>query len=251
MAANLIDNAIKYTPDAGKIWIRLNANAEKATLEVQDTGIGIPSDEQHRIFERFYRVDKARSKRLGGTGLGLAIVRHVVTAMNGKVSVKSVPGSGSTFSVTLPLAADTDTTNVDVAWYLAWCGLTRGVDFEAVKAWTRRATALSASGDSQRWTVLDLQGVVLRRDGQLAQAGTYLERAWESSRMAKSGMAAYHFAQALCELDRLPLARAVLLEALEKDDTYWANARREPIFKRLGTEDGVEQLIEDAKKTFD
>jgi len=148
-------------------------------------------------------------------------------------------------------AADTDTTNVDVAWYLAWCGLTRGVDFEAVKAWTRRATALSASGDSQRWTVLDLQGVVLRRDGQLAQAGTYLERAWESSRMAKSGMAAYHFAQALCELDRLPLARAVLLEALEKDDTYWANARREPMFKRLGTEDGVEQLIEDAKKTFD
>jgi two-component system phosphate regulon sensor histidine kinase PhoR len=71
---------------------------------VRDTGIGIPEADRARIFERFYRVDKARSRALGGTGLGLAIVKHLVQALNGEVSVESTPGAGSTFHVRLPRA---------------------------------------------------------------------------------------------------------------------------------------------------
>ena len=101
---NLIDNAIKYTSSGGKVSIRWTAEGGMAKIEVQDTGIGIPKDVQHRLFERFYRVDKARSRELGGTGLGLSIVKHLAQFFNGSVEVESEPGQGSTFTVRLPLA---------------------------------------------------------------------------------------------------------------------------------------------------
>ncbi len=100
---NLLDNAIKYTPVGGSIWVRLMESAGEAIIEIEDTGIGIEPDDQERIFERFYRVDKARSRELGGTGLGLAIVRHIVMAHNGRIEVESLPGSGSTFRICLPI----------------------------------------------------------------------------------------------------------------------------------------------------
>ncbi|MBN2809174.1 MAG: HAMP domain-containing protein [Deltaproteobacteria bacterium] len=100
---NLLDNAIKYTPDGGHIWLRLREANGEAVIEVEDTGIGIEPDDKARIFERFYRVDKARSRELGGTGLGLAIVRHIVLAHKGRIEVDSLPGSGSTFRIYLPM----------------------------------------------------------------------------------------------------------------------------------------------------
>jgi signal transduction histidine kinase len=99
---NLIDNAIKYTLEAGRVVVRATVSATTVGLEVEDTGIGIAHSEQARIFERFYRVDKARSRDRGGTGLGLSIVKHLALAMNGNVSVTSEPGRGSTFRVELP-----------------------------------------------------------------------------------------------------------------------------------------------------
>lgn len=101
---NLVDNAIKYTPQGGSVTIQCRAEPTMVTIEVCDTGIGIPPDQQGRIFERFYRVDKARSRELGGTGLGLSIVKHLVAAMGGSVAVKSGPNQGSTFTVRLPRA---------------------------------------------------------------------------------------------------------------------------------------------------
>ena len=101
--SNLLDNAIKYTPEKGRIWLRSFAQEHEAVIEVQDTGIGIEPQDQERIFERFYRVDKARSRELGGTGLGLPIVRHIVMAHGGRITVKSIPGSGSTFQLIFPL----------------------------------------------------------------------------------------------------------------------------------------------------
>jgi len=101
---NLIDNAIKYTPAGGRIDVRAIPETAMVTLEVQDTGIGIAGNELGRIFERFYRVDKARSRELGGTGLGLSIVKHLAQAFGGHVSVESQPGRGSTFRVHLPRA---------------------------------------------------------------------------------------------------------------------------------------------------
>jgi len=100
---NLIDNAIKYNSKNGKIWLRLHEEGKNAVMEVQDSGIGIEPLEQHRIFERFYRVDKARSTQAGGTGLGLSIVKHTVLAHGGQLSVESIPGSGSTFQISIPL----------------------------------------------------------------------------------------------------------------------------------------------------
>ena len=102
---NLLDNAIKYTPAQGTISIRLSKDGAYGKLEVEDTGIGIPAEDQDRIFERFYRVDKARSRALGGTGLGLSIVKHFVQAMNGHVHVESQPGEGARFVVLLARAA--------------------------------------------------------------------------------------------------------------------------------------------------
>jgi two-component system phosphate regulon sensor histidine kinase PhoR len=101
---NLIDNAIKYTPPGGSITVRCREEANQAVIEVADTGVGIEPEHHSRLFERFYRADKARSRELGGTGLGLAIVKHLCQAMQGSVYVNSKPGQGSTFGVRLPLA---------------------------------------------------------------------------------------------------------------------------------------------------
>jgi two-component system phosphate regulon sensor histidine kinase PhoR len=98
---NLVDNAIKYTP-TGRITARWRATPIEVIIEVEDTGMGIPAADQPRIFERFYRVDKARSREMGGTGLGLAIVKHLVQAMKGTVRVVSEEGIGSLFTVSLP-----------------------------------------------------------------------------------------------------------------------------------------------------
>lgn len=102
MLTNLIDNAIKYTPPGGQVEVTAAAGEEEVEVRIADTGIGIPEGKLSRIFERFYRVDKARSKETGGTGLGLSIVRHVVENHGGRVSVESAPGEGSLFTVHLP-----------------------------------------------------------------------------------------------------------------------------------------------------
>jgi two-component system phosphate regulon sensor histidine kinase PhoR len=101
---NLLDNALKYTEPGGSIEIAVEERLGRVRVAVSDTGIGIPAQDSARIFERFYRVDRARSRALGGTGLGLSIVKHLVQAMGGEISVKSELGRGSTFSFTLPRA---------------------------------------------------------------------------------------------------------------------------------------------------
>ena len=101
---NLIDNAIKYTPEHGEIKVALFAKREELVFEVSDTGIGIASNAQLRIFERFYRVDKARSQSLGGTGLGLSIVKNIAEKHGGSVSVESQQGSGTIFTFRMPLS---------------------------------------------------------------------------------------------------------------------------------------------------
>ena len=100
---NLISNAIQYTPE-GTVTICSSMQADNVVVEVIDTGIGISPSQQSRIFERFYRADKARSRDMGGTGLGLAIVKHLTTALGGEVSVESKIGKGSVFRVEFPLA---------------------------------------------------------------------------------------------------------------------------------------------------
>lgn len=104
LVSNLVENAIKYTGEGGKVELRLMKVGAMAHVEVQDNGIGISKDETQRIFERFYRVDRARSRDLGGTGLGLAICKHIAQAHNGSVTVTSQLAKGSTFIVQLPLA---------------------------------------------------------------------------------------------------------------------------------------------------
>ncbi|MHB1423220.1 MAG: HAMP domain-containing sensor histidine kinase [Gemmataceae bacterium] len=101
---NLLDNAVKYTPQGGRVSVHWRRADEQVCLEVADTGIGIPEQDLPRIFERFYRVDKARSRELGGTGLGLSIVKHLSQAMHGSVRAASRPGRGTTFIVCLPWA---------------------------------------------------------------------------------------------------------------------------------------------------
>jgi two-component system phosphate regulon sensor histidine kinase PhoR len=101
---NLLDNAAKYTEAGGRIDVRLASAGEKVRIEVADSGIGIPDSDRARVFERFYRVDKARSRDLGGTGLGLAIVKHLVQAMHGDVFLDSREGEGTTVAVVLPAA---------------------------------------------------------------------------------------------------------------------------------------------------
>ena len=101
MFINLIDNAVKYT-EKGGVRIALRKGSGTIQIEVEDTGMGIPAEHLGRIFERFYVVDKSRSKKMGGTGLGLAIVKHIVLAHRGQISVRSQPDRGTTFSVILP-----------------------------------------------------------------------------------------------------------------------------------------------------
>ena len=103
---NLLDNAIKYTPEKGSITITAAEEGEMLKISVTDTGIGIPPRDLARIFERFYRVDEARSRQQGGTGLGLSIVKHIVQAHGGTLSVESSHGKGSTFSFTLKKAVE-------------------------------------------------------------------------------------------------------------------------------------------------
>ena len=103
MATNLIDNAIKYTPQGGKISVSLELQGDVAVFSVSDNGLGIDVADQDRIFERFYRVDKARSKSLGGTGLGLAIVKHIAQSHKGHIQLQSQLNQGSTFMVSIPV----------------------------------------------------------------------------------------------------------------------------------------------------
>ena len=100
---NLVDNAVKFTPEGGQVSIEAGAGPEgRVAVRVRDTGIGIPSTDLPRITERFYRVDKTRSREVGGTGLGLAIVKHLVQAHGGELHIESALGHGTTVSFTLP-----------------------------------------------------------------------------------------------------------------------------------------------------
>jgi two-component system sensor histidine kinase SenX3 len=100
--SNLVENAVKYSDKGNSVLVKICSDAVSHTVEVEDHGIGIPADSIDRIFERFYRVDRARSRGTGGTGLGLSIVRHVATNHGGEVNVRSREGEGSTFSLALP-----------------------------------------------------------------------------------------------------------------------------------------------------
>ena len=106
---NLIENAINYSPDSTRVAIGVNEVDGICEISISDQGIGIPEKDLERIFERFYRVDAARSRITGGTGLGLSIVKHVVTNHGGDISVWSVEGAGSTFTIRLPLVNDSNT----------------------------------------------------------------------------------------------------------------------------------------------
>jgi heavy metal sensor kinase len=104
VVVNLLDNAIKYTEEGGSVEVKVSARGERALLEVADNGPGIPAEAVPHLFERFYRVDKARSRQMGGSGLGLSIVKSISAAHGGRVEVESAEGGGSRFRVDLPLA---------------------------------------------------------------------------------------------------------------------------------------------------
>ena len=99
---NLLDNAVKYSPPGSEVSLRATSDGSRVTIEVEDHGLGIPARAVERIFERFYRVDRARSRDTGGTGLGLSIVRHIAANHGGDVTVRSEEGVGSTFVLDLP-----------------------------------------------------------------------------------------------------------------------------------------------------
>src|SRR6185436_412563 len=103
MILNLLDNAVKYTPAGGEISLALARQNGNAEIVVRDTGIGIPESAQPRVFDRFYRVDKARARAMGGAGLGLSIAQWIVEIHGGAISLASTHGEGSTFTVVLPL----------------------------------------------------------------------------------------------------------------------------------------------------
>jgi signal transduction histidine kinase len=108
---NLLANAVKFNRRGGEVRASARAAGDGAVqIAISDTGIGIPSQDLPRIFERFYRVDKARSRQVGGTGLGLSIVKHVVEGMQGRIQVESQLGRGSTFTITLPAAPELSVT---------------------------------------------------------------------------------------------------------------------------------------------
>jgi signal transduction histidine kinase len=110
---NLVDNAIRYTPPGGKIRVLIQEEGDRVRTTVEDNGPGIPTPALTRIFERFYRVDPARSRAEGGTGLGLAIVRHLVHAMDGEVWAESEFGQGTRIIFTLPAAREIDLEEFD------------------------------------------------------------------------------------------------------------------------------------------
>ena len=105
LADILLDNAFKYTSSPGEVRLSLEAKDESAAILVQDSGVGIEEEDQSKIFERFYRVDKSRSRAQGGAGLGLAIAQWIVTQHRGTIAVQSYPGRGTTFRVELPMIA--------------------------------------------------------------------------------------------------------------------------------------------------
>ena len=104
MLANLVDNAVKYSPDGGTVSVWVAVDEGRIRFDVADGGIGIPYSEQRRIFDKFYRLDPNMTRGIGGTGLGLYICRELLRLMDGRIWVTSQPGQGSTFSVELPLA---------------------------------------------------------------------------------------------------------------------------------------------------
>jgi two-component system phosphate regulon sensor histidine kinase PhoR len=101
---NLIENAIKYNRPGGSVTVEVKKRGGTVSISVADTGIGIPEEHQSRVFERFYRVDKSRSKKTGGTGLGLAIVKHVTALYGGSLNLVSAPGKGTTITIAFPVA---------------------------------------------------------------------------------------------------------------------------------------------------
>jgi signal transduction histidine kinase len=103
IAFNLVENGIKYNMPGGRLTVKLLRQEDNALLQVSDTGVGIPEESLSHVFERFYRVDKARARKSGGSGLGLAIVRNMVERNQGSIAVESVLGQGSTFTVTFPV----------------------------------------------------------------------------------------------------------------------------------------------------
>jgi signal transduction histidine kinase len=105
LVRNLVDNAVRYTRSGGRVDVGLSASGSEVVLSVRDTGVGIPQRDLPRVFERFYRVDRARSRETGGTGLGLSIVRHIVENHGGRISVESELGRGTSFEVRLPAIA--------------------------------------------------------------------------------------------------------------------------------------------------
>ena len=107
IAFNLVENGIKYNTPGGTLTVSLLRSEDNAILQVRDTGVGIPPESLSHIFERFYRVDKARSRKSGGSGLGLAIVKNMVERNQGQISVESTMGQGTVFTVTFP-AFDTE-----------------------------------------------------------------------------------------------------------------------------------------------
>ena len=104
--ANLVSNAIAYSPDGSDVSISRRRRGDDIEIAVTDRGIGIARADQERVFERFFRVDKARSRATGGTGLGLAIVKHVAANHNGSIRLWSQPGTGSTFTLSIPASQE-------------------------------------------------------------------------------------------------------------------------------------------------
>jgi two-component system phosphate regulon sensor histidine kinase PhoR len=101
-----LTNGLKYTPAGGKVTVTWRRDHAHALIQVRDTGVGIPSEHHDRIFERFYRVDRARTREIGGTGLGLSIVKHLANVLEAEVTLESEVGRGSVFSLKIPLAAE-------------------------------------------------------------------------------------------------------------------------------------------------
>jgi signal transduction histidine kinase len=115
MLDNLVSNALKFTPAGGKVDVRLSADADGVVLEVEDTGLGIPSEEQAQLFERFFRSSRASENAIPGTGLGLTITKAIVERHGGRIELESAENVGTTVRVHLPLAEDRETAESSVA----------------------------------------------------------------------------------------------------------------------------------------